>query len=470
MKKTLTISVENNFFQIEEELEPFEELYLRKHFCWCDAMDFNSVEYYYHSGEGYTSMADEIFSILEEKFEYVLEIFDNTTLSEKDFEAKFLAQYREKQEECVNAVVKNRLGIIEACPGFGKTIIMGGIVANIGKKALILTEDTKPLNDAKKAMETFTDIKSVGFLAGDSEVYGDVTVCLIQKVASLLRNKNKAFLDFLKDVKVVVVDECHHTVATSYADIISYLYEQTEYRIGVSATPLMREDGTTIKTKALLGPVRYEVTYGDAIDMGVCVPCTLEYLNFEYEGEVGEEMQGLRNYNSIVKRCIVENYDRNLVYATKAKEYIKEGISCAIIVDKHNHAYNLQKMIPNSVVVLGPDPKELSDREEIWDKLSKKKIMCVISTLLDEAANIPSLGAVLIASNQKTQIRTIQRLRSTRSFKGDTALGYYKKDRAFVFTTIDQAPHLDQHSKTKINILKDYLSQHPANEVHELVG
>ena len=468
--KNLKISVNGNFFRIEGDIKIFEELYLRQQCAWCDALDFTNIEYYYYNRDGYTSFLEIVGDILHTKFGYQIEVEWNDNLSPKDFEANINVNYRPLQEEAIDAVVDGRFGMLEAPPGFGKTICIASMVAKIGKRALILTEDTKPYLDMIKSLETVTDIPEIGKLAGDDEKLEDVTVCLIQKVASMVKKKSKKFLEYLSTIKVIIVDECHHAVASSYADIIAEIFDTTEYRIGVSATPLLREDGTQNRILGLLGPVLYTVTYAQAIDLGICTPCTFMYEVFNYDTEFKKSGKSLTNYNSIVKACITNNDARNELYAKRAKEFIQKGISCAIIVDKHNHAYALQKLIPNSKVVLGPDPKSPEEREELWRQLQNQEIMCVISTLLDEAANIPSLGAVLIASNQKTQIRTIQRMRSTRVFEGETAQGFVKKERGYVYTTIDMAPYLDEHSKRKVSILKDYLSGHEANEVIEVVG
>lgn len=464
MSKKIKATIENDFFTFDKELEEYEELHLRKRCSWVDAMDFSQLEYYYHSGEGYTSFLPEIIDALETRYGYEVEIEDKSTLSDKEFEAEFKLQYRPRQKEAVDEIIKSRYGIIEAPPGFGKTAMIAAIVADLGKKALIITEDTKPCYDAIKAIKEFTTIGKVGTIAGDEEDIQNVSVCLIQKASSLIKNKDKAFMKYLSELKVIIVDECHHTVAESYANIIEICFQNLEYRLGVSATPLMREDGTVNKIKGLLGDVRYRITYPEAIDLKICVPCTLIYQDFMYDEEL-EEVKGLANYNSLVKKCITDNYERNLVYANMAKEFISNEISCAIIVDKHKHAYNLQKLIPNSEVVIGPDPKSSEEREELWQKLQNQEIMCVMSTLLDEAANIPSLGAVLIASNQKTQIRTIQRMRSLRTFKGTTIHGEWEKTRGYVFTTIDHAPYLKEHSKKKVKIIKEYLEGHELNEV-----
>lgn len=467
MSKKITATIENDFFSLNKELSPPEEYKLRKYCCWCDALDFANIEYYYHSGEGYTSFLPEIKNILETEFGYDVSIEDKSTLSKPEFKAEFKLNYRPRQEEAVDTVISKRYGIIEAPPGFGKTAMIAAIVAKLGKKALIITEDTKPCYDAIKAIKQFTTIENVGVIAGDEVDIQPVSVCLIQKASSLIKNRNEEFLKYLKELKVIIVDECHHTVSETYSNIIEMCFGNLEYRLGVSATPLMREDGTTNKTKGLLGNVVYRIAYPEAIDLNICVPCTLVYEDFHYDEDI-EEGKGLSNYNSLVKECITENYSRNLQYANMAKDFIKDGISCAIIVDKHKHAYNLQKLIPNSAVVIGPDPKSSEEREELWQKLQNQDVMCAISTLLDEAANIPSLGAVLIASNQKTQIRTIQRLRSLRTFKGKTVHGHWEKTRGYVYTTIDHAPYLKDHSKKKVKIIKEYLEGHDLNEVIKL--
>lgn len=461
----IDIIIDNNYFTIEGNLPKFVEYRLRKVCSWCDPLDFGTVERYYHSKTGYTSFIPTVTEILtENSIKY--RILDVTELTDKTFEAQFTKEFRIGQEELVSAALKHRICMLEATPGYGKTVAFAAIVANIGKRALILTEDSKPFNDAVSTIKNFTTIKEVGELRGSDDLdFKEVNVALVQKLYSQYKKGNKELLEFLASVKVLIVDECHHSVSESYASLIYEMFENLEYRIGVSATTLDREDGTQKRTKALLGDVVYKITYAQAIDNKVCVPAKVYYKDIIYpDGLISETAR----YTTIVKKCVTENAHRNSVYADMAKHFERQGLTCAIIVDQVKHAYILQKLIPGSAVVLGPDPQTDEEREALWTKLNNHEITCVISTLLDEAANIPSLGAVLIASNQKTHIKTIQRLRCTRSFSGEVTGGKMHKKFGYVFVTQDFAPHLKEHSTKKLGILKEYMAQHEHNGFEKL--
>ena len=119
--------------------------------------------------------------------------------------------------------------------------------------------------------------------------------------------------------------------------------------------------------------------------------------------------------------------------------------------------------MPELVEVYGPTGTK--QRKQIWKDLNSRKIRCVVTTLMDEATNIPSLDAVALAAGGKSKTRLIQRLRNLRTFDGDTEDGRYTKDRGYVYMTIDNAPYLKTHSNINLKNLRALAGEHPDNQI-----
>ncbi len=163
------------------------------------------------------------------------------------------------------------------------------------------------------------------------------------------------------------------------------------------------------------------------------------------------------------KNYIVKNRERCEQYLHFTRTFIENGYSVAIIVAETEHGALFKEMYPDIVEVYGTTPKKR--RKEIWEQLKKKEIMGVVTTLMDEATNIPSLDAVAIAAGGKSKVKLIQRLRNLRTFEGYTVNGFEKKEMGYVFITEDRADFVRSHSKLNIKHLKELARQHPACEV-----
>ena len=219
-----------------------------------------------------------------------------------------------------------------------------------------------------------------------------------------------------------------------------------------------------------IGPIISEITYQQAIDNKLLVPFTCfiekapkrEYLK-------GKKITDLSGYQrkmlwpKVYKDYIVKNKDRNSMYVDFARQMIEDGCTAAIIVSRVEHGAEIKKLMPEAVEVYGPTPKK--ERREAWKLLNERKIRCVITTLMDEATDVPSLDCVAIAAGGKQKKTLIQRLRNLRMFSGETADGYYTKERGYIYITEDAAPFVQSHSKTNIKNLRELAKQHEQNEI-----
>ena len=242
--------------------------------------------------------------------------------------------------------------------------------------------------------------------------------------------------------------------------------------IGVTGTPF-RADGKDVWLTALGGPVIYAQNYRSSIDVGNVCPMTVIVescpvrKNYGYaEKYTAPQAKKRYWYQCVYEDYIVNNVKRNQQYADMAKRFMEAGTSCAIIVSRKAHIEELCKLLPNAVPVFGETKK--SARLVIWEKLKRHEVMCVVTTLMDEATDIPSLGAVLLASGGKSEVRLLQRLRSIRTFAGEVEGGWYEKERGFVYTTEDYADYVGGHSRRNIALLQSYIEGHPDNVWYDL--
>lgn len=354
------------------------------------------------------------------------------------------------------------------------TVCLTDIICKLGKKAVVITEAEEPFYGAIETIQDFSDI-DVGRVGCGFHEPKDVTVCMLQTATRRIKEIDAypEIKALFNDAKVWITDEAHNCLSNSYGAIYD-LAKNVEYFLGMSATPFTSSDKESI-LYARIGPVLHEITYGEAVTNDLLVPftCYIQqapkvdygYNKLDEKGDPIKYPSYIRNrqYSAVRKNYIVKNRARCEQYLHFTKTFIENGYSVAIIVAETEHGALFKEMYPDIVEVYGTTPKKR--RKEIWEQLKKKEIMGVVTTLMDEATNIPSLDAVAIAAGGKSKVKLIQRLRNLRTFEGYTVNGLEKKEMGFVFITEDRADFVRSHSKLNIKHLKELARQHPACEV-----
>jgi ERCC4-related helicase len=107
-------------------------------------------------------------------------------------------------------------------------------------------------------------------------------------------------------------------------------------------------------------------------------------------------------------------------------------------------------------------------RSKATDMLQHREISCLISTLFDEAVDVPSLDVVAVAAAGASTVKTEQRIRSTRIFSGTLRTGHYTKTRGYVYYPRDNTDFLKTQSRNSLSLLKNIVKEHPKNKWVEL--
>jgi len=115
----------------------------------------------------------------------------------------------------------------------------------------------------------------------------------------------------------------------------------------------------------------------------------------------------------------------------------RRGYSAAPIVDRLEYGTLLQSLIPGSVFLSGGD--SLDQRKSVYRDLIDKKQMCLISTLINEAIDLPTLNAVIVTVTGRSVTRMLQRQRMLTNSEG--------KDFAYAMFCFDDVKYLRDSGK-----------------------
>ncbi|ATS94082.1 putative ATP-dependent helicase [Pectobacterium phage DU_PP_V] len=133
--------------------------------------------------------------------------------------------------------------IINGKPGFGKTILALWIAHKLGQKTLVVCTNT--MIRAQWEKEVF---KLFGFKAGviGSGKFDTAPPIVVGNIQSI----KKYSLELSKMFGLVIVDEVHHCVASTFTEVLESSHAR--YRIGLSGT-LKRKDGLDVMFKDFFG-------------------------------------------------------------------------------------------------------------------------------------------------------------------------------------------------------------------------
>ena len=236
----------------------------------------------------------------------------------------------------------------------------------------------------------------------------------------------------------IVVSNCHHAPCETL-----YMVAQkcnAPVRIGSSATP-RRTDGADIKIWAAVGEIKSTITADELIKRGILAKPEFVFLTPPpvYCGKRS-------HYSDVYLQGIVINEGRNDLVIKKAKEYSAQGLTTYVHVVRIDHGEMLKERIPGSVFLSGKDNTTL--RQATLKKFAKGEIKVLISTLLGEGTDVPSINCFIAAGAGKSPIGVIQRAgRALRIAPG--------KKTAIIVDFRDSGKYLGDHWSERYNTYKE---------------
>lgn len=193
---------------------------------------------------------------------------------------------------------------------------------------------------------------------GDSEV-------VVASIASVCRNKEHLKRIFHGKKMMIVVDECHHSIAPSYREVISFLRKKKTTGVkllGLTATPIRaNEHDSYALLKMFDDKVMYSISMSDLISKGILATPIFKTIETKqnYEGIISENEERLikrygelpptlirkiamsRVRNDVIVKEYLDNkdeYGKTLIFAMDVMhcrllcdELVEAGVKCDAI-------------------------------------------------------------------------------------------------------------------------------------------
>lgn len=377
---------------------------------------------------------------------------------------------RTYQRACLAALDQHPWGIIDSPPRSGKTLMLAYDWDRRGRPPAVWFCDTIVLAEQTQRMfrEYFPDAE-IGLVGdGRCEVPNTIrshvntnrnqfTVMTVQSAYRALpkaKELPKRFLydpdeqppehhDRIREVigsaEHVIRDEAHH--ATGVMDAAILRNTEATTRRFASGTPWHTES-QGIALESVTGPVIWSVGYEHLFERGYLIRPDV----FIVRLPMVRHPSGTP-WSTIYKNYVVESELRNGIIASFCDWLNRRGMSVCVLVRQIKHGDILQR--PGWDVLYGSQRCfDREHRQSVLERLGRKEVLTVISTVMGEGVDCPSLDAVVNAAGEKSAIAVMQRMRCLTPAPG--------KERALVLDFEDHAKYLTRHAKERRELYEHF--------------
>lgn len=329
-------------------------------------------------------------------------------------------ELRDYQETAVSNAKHTKRGLIQLPTGAGKTIVGIYLVGSLKVPSVFYVHKKELLYQTIQSFKKTLTFKKCKDCSSKSKkntgkckhdkcpvgIVGDGQINIRQITVAMVQSVNRLPPELFNDFGIAIFDEVHHLGAKIFYEIASRT--KTEYLFGLTATP-WREDGKELMLEAGAGPIISHVTISDLIKRKYLAKPHIRAIR------IPPMMFDRRdNYQTVYKKAIVYNTDRNEQIAIKAVEMSVYG-PVYIHVKRIDHGTILTNIInkkmvskgsPKAIFINGTD--KTAHRNNVLDKFRIDELPILVSTLLGEGVDLPNMYGLILASGGLSKTYVIQ--------------------------------------------------------------
>ncbi len=254
-------------------------------------------------------------------------------------EVNFVGALRPPQQAAVAELVRHDLGVLEAPPGAGKTVMGCALIAHHKVPTLVLIDRTPLMDQWRERIAAMLDTTpaQVGQIGGGkTKPTGVIDLAMMQTLA---RMDDAA--DRLSGYGLVIVDEAHHAGAPTVEKALRRI--PARRWIGLTATAY-RRDGLGPIIFMHCGPKRHVIPMVDTTDPEpMSRTVRVHYTDFVLPEDVDTTKPGA--ITSVVFNGLVADDDRNNQVCDDIHAAVVRGRHCLVLTRQTKHVEALAERL-----------------------------------------------------------------------------------------------------------------------------
>lgn len=223
------------------------------------------------------------------------------------------------QLDAANTITRYGTGCISMPTGTGKSLVIALIIAKLQVRTLIVVPTLELKTQLTESLRS---------------IFGKIPSIAVENIAS-------SKLKGLKDFDLLIIDEAHHSASKTYQTLNKTAWAGIYFRAFLTATPFRNDNEETLLYEGLAGPVRYQLSYKDAIKHGYIVPIEAYYI------DLPKETSNAHGWHEVYKNHVVNNFSRNVAIKTITLAAQNKGaVLCLVKEIEHGNILSEMTGIP----------------------------------------------------------------------------------------------------------------------------
>lgn len=260
----------------------------------------------------------------------------------------------------------------------------------------------------------------------------DTNVTFDKNIIVEMLSQSSKILDADKAVKLVVIDEAHHSAAKSYQPLFD---KKSLGILGLTATP-SRHDGLPLSYEK----ESFSIGFPDLVKKGIILKPEIETVKGEtYDiTDIGKDADLEQLDNEIRNKKIINSLINNVEKFTKVIIYVGTTSHAKNLYERIMKSELVKYYVSISYVLGGGVNSRCQDRKDYIDQEKKYKRSIIINVqVLTEGYDDPSVNTVVMATPSKSKLYYMQSIgRAIRCDPQDSL------KKAYVVEIVDDLPNI----------------------------
>lgn len=294
--------------------------------------------------------------------------------------------------------------VLQLPVGFGKTVTALHVAAALGRKTLVLVgKDFLARQWEERAAEVLPG-RALSRIQGQTrDASGDVVVGMLQTLSG-----RQAFPPgFFEPFGLIIVDECHHIAAQTFAAALLRASVHGAWTLGLSATPA-RKDGLSDAVRWLLGPTAYRISPPASAHVAVHLrPYAAEYML-----RPAPERFGRLDHAALVSALCTDGARTQVLVQTACEALADPGARLLVLSHRRRHCEDLACLLRarGHAVALKLGGASTSAKKLAAQQDQPPRVTVATYSLVAEGFDDPTLNCLLLATPAGDVVQAVGRV------------------------------------------------------------